>query len=336
VKEILVVAEHRRGELREVTWEMLSKARQLAESLGAGVSVALLGKGVSSFAEALRKGCSRVFLIEDERLEFFNSETYQPVLAHLHSEREPILTLIAHSTQGMDLAPSLAVHLKIPLATDCVGIDWVENTWSLTRQMYGGKLSARVSFSREGPSMITARPGAFPVCEGPSLQGEIISPPASLSEGVLAKRFLEYLEAAVADVDITQADILVSVGRGIKGTENIPMAKELADAVGGVLACSRPVVDKKWLPKGCQVGTSGKTVKPKVYIALGISGAFQHLAGMKGAETIIAINKDPKAPIFGVAHYGIVGDLFKLIPVIKDKLKEMRKGSSAFGVQSSE
>lgn len=325
MKEILVVAEHRRGELREVTWEMLSKARQLAKSLGAGVSVALLGKGVTAFAETLRKGCSKVFLIEDERLEFFNSETYQPVLAHLLSERKPLLTLIAHSTQGMDLAPSLAVHLKVPLATDCVGIDWTGKAWSLTRQMYGGKLSARVSFTREVSSMVTARPGAFPADEVLSSPGEIISVPASLSENALAKRFVEYVEAAAAEVDITQSDILVAVGRGIKGTDNIPMVKELADAAGGTLACSRPVVDKKWLPKGCQVGTSGKTVKPRVYIALGISGAFQHLAGMKDAGTIIAVNKDPKAPIFSVAHYGIVGDLFKLVPVLKDKLKEMKK-----------
>ena len=326
MKEILVVAEHRRGELREVTWEMLSKGRQLAENLNAEVSAALLGKGVSPFAEALRKGCSKVLLIEDDRLEFFNSETYQAVLAHLLSQRRPLLTLIAHSTQGMDLAPSLAVHLKAPLATDCVGIDWVGSAWSLTRQLYGGKLSARVSFHREGPFMVTVRPGAFPVGEGPPLPGEIIPIPVSLSEGALAKRFIEYVEAAAADVDITQADILVAVGRGIKGAENIPMVKELADAIGGTLACSRPVVDKKWLPKGCQVGTSGKTVKPKVYIALGISGAFQHLAGMKGAGTIIAVNKDPKAPIFSIAQYGIVGDLFKLVPILKETIKNRKVG----------
>jgi electron transfer flavoprotein alpha subunit len=325
VKEILVLAEHRRGELREVTWEMLSKARHLAEGVGAEVSVALLGKGVFPFAEALRRGCSRVFLIEDDRLQFSNSSMYQPVLAHLLAERRPILTLVAHSTQGMDLAPSLAVQMKFPLATDCLGIDWVGNGWSMTRQMYGGKLNAGVSFKREGPSMITVRPGAFPASEAPSLHGEIVSFPASLPEGNPAKRFLEYLEAAASDVDITQADILVSVGRGIKGNENIPMVREFADAIGGVLACSRPVVDKKWLPKGCQVGTSGKTVKPKVYIALGISGAFQHLAGMKGAGTIIAVNKDPKAPIFGVSQYGIVGDLFKIVPALKDKLKEIKK-----------
>ena len=142
-----------------------------------------------------------------------------------------------------------------------------------------------------------------------------------MTDEELAKRFLEYVEAAVGEVDITQADILVSVGRGIKEAENIPMVKELADAMGAALACSRPVVDKKWLPKGCQVGTSGKTVKPKVYVAIGISGAFQHIAGMKGAGTVIAINKDPKAPIFNIAHYGIVADLFKVIPVLKEKVK---------------
>jgi electron transfer flavoprotein alpha subunit len=146
-----------------------------------------------------------------------------------------------------------------------------------------------------------------------------------LTDEGLAKRFLQYVEAAVGEVDITQADILVSVGRGIKEAANIPMVKEFADAIGATLSCSRPVVDKKWLPKDRQVGTSGKTVKPKIYVAVGISGAFQHIAGMKGAGTVIAINKDPKAPIFGVATYGIVADLFKIVPVLKDKVKELRK-----------
>jgi electron transfer flavoprotein alpha subunit len=153
--------------------------------------------------------------------------------------------------------------------------------------------------------------------------GEIVRTASPLTEETAAKRFIEYVEAAVGDIDITQAGILVSVGRGIKDQENIPMVQELADSLGAVLSCSRPVVDKKWLPKERQVGTSGKTVKPKVYIALGISGAFQHVAGMKASGTIIAVNKDPKAPIFNVADYGIVGDLFKLVPVLKEKVTEM-------------
>jgi len=325
MKEIIVVAEHRRGELRDVTWEMLSIGRQLAEVQGADIEVALLGKGMNPFAEALKSKAKRVFVIEDPRLEAFNSETYNKALVQLITERKPFLTLIGHTAMGMDFAPRLAAQLKMPLASDCMGIQAKDETLFLTRQLYGGKVNAEVSFSKKGPYMITVRPGAFPVLEKEPLAGEVVSLPSPLTDEGLARRFLQYVEAAAGEVDITQADILVSVGRGIKEADNIPIVKELADAVGGVLACSRPVVDKKWLPKGCQVGTSGKTVKPKVYIAIGISGAFQHVAGMKGAGTVIAINKDPKAPIFSVANYGIVADLFKIVPVIKDKIKEIRK-----------
>jgi electron transfer flavoprotein alpha subunit len=233
--------------------------------------------------------------------------------------------MIGHTATGMDFAPSLAAHLKMPLATDCIGIDLQGETFSLTRQLYGGKVNAAVSFLKKGPCMVTVRSGAFSVLETPFLAGEIVTLPSPLTDEGLARRFLQYMEAAVGEVDITQADILVSVGRGIKEAENIPIVKELADAIGGTLSCSRPVVDKKWLPKDRQVGTSGKTVKPKVYIAIGISGAFQHIAGMKGAGTVIAINKDPKAPIFGVAQYGIVADLFKIVPVLKEKIKELKQ-----------
>lgn len=326
MKEIIVIAEHRRGELRDVTWEMLSKGRQLSEAISGEVSVALLGKEVKGLAEALRPKANRVLLIEDDRLEHYNAETYERVLTQLITERKPMLTMIGHTATGMDFAPGLAAHLKIPLATDCIGIDAKDDTFAITRQIYGGKINAAVSFLKKGPSyMATVRAGAFPVVEKEPLSGEVVSIPSPLTDEALARRFLQYVEAAAGEVDITQADILVAVGRGIKDAENIPLVKELADSIGAVLACSRPVVDKKWLPKGCQVGTSGKTVKPKVYIAIGISGAFQHVAGMKGSGTIIAINKDPKAPIFSVAQYGIVADLFKIVPVIKDKIKELKK-----------
>ncbi len=325
MKEIIVLAEHRRGELRDVTWEMLSKGRQFADSIGAEIGVALLGNGVNALAEALKPKAHRVFLIQDQRFEAYNSETYEKALTPLITERKPLLTLIAHTSMGMDLAPSLAARLKMPLATDCIGIDVAGETFSLIRQLYGGKVNAAVSFLKKGPYMVTVRSGAFPVLEKEVLTGELVKFPSPLTDEGMAKRFIQYLEAAAGDVDITQADILVSVGRGIKEANNIPMVKEFADVIGGTLSCSRPVVDKKWLPKDRQVGTSGKTVKPKVYVAIGISGAFQHIAGMKGAGTVIAINKDPKAPIFGVATYGIVADLFKIVPVLKDKIKELRK-----------
>ena len=325
MKKIIALAEHRQGELRDITWEILSKGRQLAEGMGAEVEVVLLGKDVKKMAEALKPKANRVLLVEDDRLEAFNSETYQKVLTQLITERKPDLTLIAHTSTGMDIAPALAVQLKMPLATDLIGIDATGETFALTRQLYGGKVNAAVSFLKNGPYMMTLRTGAFPVVEKEPFPGEIVSIPSPLTEEGLAKRFLQYVEAAVGEVDITQADILVSVGRGIKEAENIPIVKELADLLGAALSCSRPVVDKKWLPKDRQVGTSGKTVKPKVYIAIGISGAFQHIAGMKGAGTVIAINKDPKAPIFGVANYGIVADLFKFVPVLKQRVKELKK-----------
>ncbi len=325
MKEIIVVAEHRRGELRDVTLEMLSKGRHLAESVGAELGVALLGSGVNPLAEVLKPKAHRVFLVEDQNLDVYNSETYEKVLTQLITERKPLLTLIGHTAMGMDFAPSLAAHLNMPLATDCIGMDAAGEAFSLTRQLYGGKVNATVSFLKKGPHVVTVRSGAFPILEKEALPGDMVKVPSPLTEESLAKRFLQYVEAAVGEVDITQADILVSVGRGIKEAENIPMVKELADAIGGTLSCSRPVVDKKWLPKDRQVGTSGKTVKPKVYVAIGISGAFQHIAGMKGAGTVIAINKDPKAPIFGVATYGIVADLFKIVPVLKDKVKELRR-----------
>jgi electron transfer flavoprotein alpha subunit len=324
MKKIIALAEHRQGELRDITWEVLSKGRQLAEGMGAEVEVALLGKGVKKLAEALKPKANRVLLVEDDRLEAFNSETYQKVLTQLITERKPSLTLIGHTAMGMDIAPALAVQLKMPIATDCIGVDVAGESFALTRQLYGGKVNAAVSFSKSGPYMITLRTGGFPVVEK-DLPGEIVSVPSPLTDEGLAKRFLQYVEAAVGEVDITQANVLVSVGRGIKEAENIPLVKELADMLGGALSCSRPVVDKKWLPKDRQVGTSGKTVKPKVYIAIGISGAFQHVAGMKGAGTVIAVNKDPKAPIFSVANYGIVADLFKFVPVLKEKLKELKK-----------
>jgi electron transfer flavoprotein alpha subunit len=325
MKEILVVAEHRTGEMRDITWEMVSKGRQLASDVGGEIHVALLGKGVKHFAEALKSRTNQVFLIEDDRLDVFNSETYQKILTRLLTEKKPFLTLMGHTGMGMDLAPSLAASMGIPLATDCIAVDVEGESLSLTRQLYAGKMNARVSFRKPGPYLVTVRPGAFSASENSSMEGRITPFPSPLTDELLPKRFLQYVEAAAGEVDITQADILVSVGRGIKDPENLPLVRELAGSLGATLSCSRPVVDKKWLPKACQVGTSGKTVKPKVYLALGISGAFQHMAGMKGAGTIIAVNKDPKAPIFSFAHYGIVGDLFKIIPVLKEKVKGLKQ-----------
>jgi len=189
--------------------------------------------------------------------------------------------------------------------------------------MYGGKVNARVELHEAPSSIVTIRQAAFKAAEA-KLKGEIVKVESPWTEEIAYRKFIEYVEAAIGEVDITQADIIVAVGRGIKERENLPIAEELANSIGGVLACSRPIVDAGWLPKDRQVGSSGKTVKPKLYIAAGISGAFQHITGMKGADTIVAINKDPNAPIFNEADYGIVGDLFKVVPALKGKITELK------------
>jgi electron transfer flavoprotein alpha subunit len=319
--DILVLVEHRQGGIRDITFEMLMKGKTLSEKMGKPLTALLLGNDVGEMAEQLKSLANRVVLIEDPKLENFNSETYQQVLASVVEQEKPFLVLMGHTAFGMDLAPSLATQMKAPLATDCIDVMMEDDRVKAIRQTYGGKLNVEVRLKPAQCSMITVRPASVPVPDY-SLVGEITRVASPLTEEIASKRFLEYVEAAAGEVDITQTNVLVSVGRGIKDPENIPMVQELADSLGAALSCSRPVVDKKWLPKDRQVGTSGKTVKPKVYIAIGISGAFQHAAGMKGSGTIIAINKDPKAPIFNIAHYGIVGDLFKIVPTLKGKIRE--------------
>ena len=324
MSKIFVLAEHRKGTIQDITWEMLSKGRDLAAGAGAELVAVLLGCQVKDFAEGLAQKAEQVLVVEDERLENFNGEIYQKALSHIIDEHKPVLTLVGNTAFGMDLAPSLAAQLGIPLSTDCIDLQLEDGKLTTVRQMYGGKVNAEISFPGASEYIVTVRPGSFPI-EGEMLKGGKVESSSFPLEEVDYKRFIEYVEAAVGDVDITQTDILVSVGHGIGDAKNIPLVAELADVLGGVLSCSRVVVDKKWLPKERQVGTSGKTVKPKVYIAIGISGAFQHVAGIKGS-TIIAINKDPKAPIFRVADYGIVGDLFKVVPQLKEKIEELKAG----------
>ena len=192
-----------------------------------------------------------------------------------------------------------------------------------TRQIYGGKINEEVGFGGAPQVMVTVRAAAFPA-EDASRGGAIVELDTDVPAEPDLRRFVEYVEAAIGEVDITKSEVVIAVGRGIREEENMPMIEELAELLGGVVACSRPIVDAGWLPKDRQVGSSGKTVKPKLYVAVGVSGQFQHLSGMKSAETIVAINKDPKAPIFSAAHFGIVGDLFKVVPALKEKLGELR------------
>lgn len=323
--EIFVLAEHREGQIREITFEMLTKAREMAEKANAGVNAILLGKDAKGLAEILAEYAGKVLLVEDARLEKFNSAHYQKVLSKLLSEHKPILTMIGHTSYGVDLAPRLAAHLNLPLATDCIDLAFEGENLTITRQMYGGKVNVKAVLRKAESYMVTIRQAAF-AAQKPTQQtkGQIVEIQSSLTEEIIEKRFLQYILPPPGGVDITAAEKLVGIGRGIKDAANMPLMEELAKSIGAVLACSRPIVDKGWLPADRQVGSSGKTVKPKLYIALGISGAFQHILGMKNSDLIIAVNKDPKAPIFSFADYGIVEDLFKIVPSLKNKINEAK------------
>jgi len=320
---IFIIAEHRKGFLRDITLEMLKKGGELASASGSALTAVVLGKNTGGLVESVSPFANTVIVVEDAGLENFNGEIYQNVISGLIDEYRPLVTMIGHTSAGMDLAPSLAAAKGIPLATDCIDVKLESGKLSVIRQMYSGKINAEVSFKPADGYIVTLRPGIF-APEPSKMDGQIVvatCPDISKS----AKKFIEYIEAATGSVDITQADVLVSVGQGIGDIKNIPMMETFAKVLGASLACSRPVVDRKWLPQERQVGSSGKTVKPKIYFAVGISGAFQHLTAVK-ADIIIAINKDPRAPIFSVADYGITGNLFQIIPKLQEAVQKIKGG----------
>ncbi len=323
MSDVFVLAEHRQGELRDITLEMLTLANGVAEKLGGNTVAVLLGSGVDSFAEKVSGYSDKVLYIDDPLFEDYNSEKYQRVLAALLDDYKPTLLMVGHTTQGVDMAPALAVEKQLPFISDVFEFEFEDGKPIPVRQFYGGKVNANVAFKGDPPYLATIREASVEVGE-PSKQGSVEKIDSPLKEDIDYRRFIEYIEAEVGDVDITQSEILVAVGRGVREDKNMPMVEELAQVLKADLCGSRAATDAGWLPHDRQVGTSGKTVKPKLYLAIGISGAFQHLAGMKGAKTIVAINKDPEAPIFAEADYGIVDDLFKVVPVLTEKLKELK------------
>lgn len=327
--EIFVLAENRQGQLRDITYEMLTKGKEIAEKLNAELTAVMLGKDIKEKAKALSEYAKKVLIVEDVKLEYFNSDVYQKVLSNLIKEQKPLLTIVGHTSYGVELAPRLAASLNIPLATDCIDIAFEGENLAVTRQMYGGKVNVKAVLKKAESYMVTVRQAAFTAQKPqPPLNGEIIEKSSPLTEEITTKRFVEYILPPPGGVDITAAEKLIGIGRGIKDQANVSMMEEFASVLGAVLACSRPVVDKGWLPTDRQVGSSGKTVKPKLYIAVGISGTFQHVLGMKNSDLIISINKDPNAPIFNFSDYGVIDDLFKIVPALKNKISES-KGQKA-------
>jgi electron transfer flavoprotein alpha subunit len=314
--DILVLADHLRGQLSEPTLELVGKAKELAGATGGQAVVALLG--APDLAGQIT-GADTVLTVDHPALTDYTPEAWEKTLLHLVNERQPRLVLIANTTIGMDLGAGLSAAWGAPLVAYTVRLEADGSDIVATAQVYGGKLLAEVALSGER-GICTVVAGSFPAAGAGagSPAVEAVSPPAGLDD--LKTSFLTMVEPEAGDVDITGAEMLVSVGRGIGSQDNLEEVQELADALGAPLSASRPITDAGWLPKTRQVGKSGLKVKPKVYLTFGISGAPEHLEGMRDAELIIACNTDEAAPIFDVAHYGTTVDLFDLVPALTDKV----------------
>ncbi len=325
MEKIIVVAEHRNGQLRDGTWEAIGAGKKLAESLGAELECIIASSDGSNLAQDVAKECPKVLVIDDPLFEPFNSEALLKALPILLKDYSSYILLLGNSNSVLDLAPGLSVYLDAALATDCFNLEVRDGKPIAMRQAYAYKVNTEVSFKDAPRIVITLRSGSFPFTPSGAVSGAVEKISSPISGQNLRKRFTGYVETEKGDVDIASAEIIISLGRGIGEEPDMSVFESLADTMGGVLACSRPIVDKNLLPKYHQVGTSGIEVKPKVYLALGISGAFQHVGGIKGAPLIVAVNKDGRAPIFRVAQYGIVGDVYDVVPALEDKIKELKK-----------
>jgi len=319
--QALAVIDRLRGHLDEGAFELETAAEKLSE--GAPVAAVLLGQDLGDDAAALAAAFADVYAFDDASLAVPDAGWDGRILRFLVEREGFDVVLLLHGNLALDLAPPLAARLARPLVTDAMTLEIQDGRLHVLRAMYGGKLNARVSADLSKGAVVTLRGGAFPAAEakGGGAGAGTVHEEALPDVGAPRRRTLRTVEPDASEVDISAADRLVGVGRGIEEEENLEIVQELADALGAELACSRPVVDKGWLPKSRQVGTSGATVKPQIYLAVGISGSFQHVGGIKGSPFIVAVNKDAKAPIFSVADVGVVGDLFDIVPELTAKLK---------------
>ena len=317
-QDIYVVCEHLRSQIADITFIMLAAARELAKTTGGKVIAVLLGNNMSGLAANL--AADQVLLGEHPTLEDFTSDAYSRVLAQVIKDQAPRAVFFGHTSIGTDIAGSLSMRLDLPLVTS---VREFTDEGDFVSQICGGKIMAEGKLPAP-TTLVTLVPGVYKPEQGQSSQ-----PPQFFSVTIppledLRVAVKQYIEPESGDVDIAREPLLIAVGRGIQTGDNIELAEELAQALGGVVCASRPVVDQGWLPTSRLVGKSGKAVKPKVYLALGISGAPEHIEGMKDAPLIVAVNSDPQAPIFNVAHYGIVADAMDMIPSLKETVQALR------------
>jgi electron transfer flavoprotein alpha subunit len=324
IMRILVITEQREGKWNSVSFEIITAGQKMAAQMDASLSAAVIGQSVAGLASQLAAyQMDEVLLAEHPLLEKYTPDGWTIALRQVINAAKPDFILLPHTYQVRDFAPKLAASLGRGMIGDCIGCRHENGRMVFVRQMFQGRTAADVVFEGHAPWVATFQASAFRGDLAAKYQNgaaPVKAVPIQLDAAQIRMKPLELFREAKQAVDLTQAPILVSIGRGIKAPENIPMAEKLAAALGGELAASRPICDEGWLPMERQIGSSGQTVAPKLYLALGISGAIQHVVGMKGSRTIVAINKDPNAPIFEIADYGIVGDLFEIVPAITAEL----------------
>jgi electron transfer flavoprotein alpha subunit len=319
---IFVFITHKAGAVNDSAFELAAAARKIDPTTSPIAVVTGWGSDLDAACNAVRASYAETWKIANESLAYPNAELVRKALTHVLPENS--IVLVGHDHFGIDLAPGLSIKLNAAYVSDVVEIAGVEGAnLNVVRQEFGGQVSAHVRCDLSSGAVVTVRPGAFKA-EAASLNGSIVDKSAEVSNLTARRRYVETVAAETGDVDITKHSVLVSIGRGIQEKDNVAIAEELAEVLDAAVSCSRPVVDAKWMEKSRQVGSSGKTVKPKVYLACGISGAFQHLAGIKGSPFLIAINKNPKAPIFQFADVGIVDDILEFLPELTNKVRELR------------
>jgi electron transfer flavoprotein alpha subunit len=325
---IFAYIEHRKGMADDSALELAAAARNIDAVASPTAIVTGWGADLDAVSDALRASYSQVWKIAKEELAYPNAELVRKALVGVVPPGS--IVLVSHAHFGIDLAPGLSINLNAAFVSDVLTIAGVEGaSLNLVRQEFGGQVSTHVRCEISSGAVITIRPGAFKPVESAAAGGQVIDKSSEIGAPKAGRRYLETIVAEAGDVDITKHQLLVSIGRGIQEKDNVVIAEELAEALGAAVSCSRPVVDAKWLPKSRQVGSSGQTVRPKVYLACGISGSFQHLAGLKGNPFIIAINKNPKAPIFHVANVGIVDDILEFLPELTEKVKNPQDSQMA-------
>jgi electron transfer flavoprotein alpha subunit len=320
--DIYAYITHKAGVADDSALELIAAAKRIDD--GAAVTAIVTGSGaeLDNVANEVAASYPSVLKFDNAALAYPNAEVVRQLLVNVLPAGA--IVLVPHDTFGMDLAPGLSIKLDSAFVADVVGLDGLDgDLLKVVRQEYGGMVSAHMTCDMSAGAVITVRPGSFAPDESKSAGGSVADKSGEVGDLTAKRTFLEVVAAEVGDVDITKSDVLVSVGRGIEDEENIEIAEELAEAMGAVVSCSRPIVDAKWLEKSRQVGTSGQTVKPKVYLACGISGSFQHMGGIKGSPFIVAINKNVKAPIFQVADVGIEADVLDFLPELTDAINDM-------------